>query len=442
MVKPPRALLLVALLASACSDSPAGSGKPPIARLQLPSTLVVGQLLVFDGSRSEDPEGTLLRFRWSFGDGSGVEETGGSVTRHVYDRPGDFVVCLEVVDVADMRSEACATAQVRRAGDGGVPELGPDLLSPDAGHDAGVDGPPDAQPDVTPDASPDLALDAPQDGPKDLQSDQQDAGDAAVDLAADVGGDVGDLGDALVPDQTVDQAADLPPDLSSDLPPPDLGPPDVGADLDPLACLSTVAGGSGAAGYQLSTPTPCPIDISGMGSKLGLINDDQGLLSFLPFSFSFFGGNQIAVGVSSNGFLQFPAATLDLLVATPTMLPNAASPNAVIAALWDDLAPRGSTSDVYVATLRQAPQRVFVVQWDEWTFKGEGANYRLRFSVRLYEGSNVVELSYLTLDGGARAQGSGAAVGLENGDGTVGLQHAFKQAVLTAGTTLRFVPQP
>ncbi len=56
---------------------------------------LVGEPVVFDASRSRDPDGSILTYRWDFGDGTGSERL---VTDHVYHQPGTYRVSLEVMD--------------------------------------------------------------------------------------------------------------------------------------------------------------------------------------------------------------------------------------------------------------------------------------------------------------------------------------------------------
>jgi 6-phosphogluconolactonase (cycloisomerase 2 family) len=57
----------------------------------------VGRVTRFDASASFDPDGQVVEYRWSFGDGT-VLRDGGSEPSHVYRRPGAFRVTLLVTD--------------------------------------------------------------------------------------------------------------------------------------------------------------------------------------------------------------------------------------------------------------------------------------------------------------------------------------------------------
>jgi hypothetical protein len=70
---------------------------PPIADASAgaPYEGLVGENIVFNGSRSHDPDGTIIRYTWNFGDGT----TGsGKTVTHAYNTKGTFTVVLSVQD--------------------------------------------------------------------------------------------------------------------------------------------------------------------------------------------------------------------------------------------------------------------------------------------------------------------------------------------------------
>lgn len=74
------------------TDAP---NQPPIAKARGPYTGVVGQPVEFDGGESRDPDGTIGRYEWQFGDG---HDGGGATPSHTYQRAGVFTVVLTVFD--------------------------------------------------------------------------------------------------------------------------------------------------------------------------------------------------------------------------------------------------------------------------------------------------------------------------------------------------------
>ncbi|GAA0911188.1 hypothetical protein GCM10009558_112040 [Virgisporangium aurantiacum] len=62
--------------------------------------------MTVDASGSTDPDGTVARYRWDFGDGTTLTTAGPRAT-HVYPRAGTFRVTLVVTD-----NEGCSTTLV------------------------------------------------------------------------------------------------------------------------------------------------------------------------------------------------------------------------------------------------------------------------------------------------------------------------------------------
>jgi parallel beta-helix repeat protein len=72
------------------------TNKKPIADPGGPYTAKIGQMITFDGSRSFDPDGRIIFYRWNFGDGS--SEILDKLPQHSYSNPGSYTVTLTVVD--------------------------------------------------------------------------------------------------------------------------------------------------------------------------------------------------------------------------------------------------------------------------------------------------------------------------------------------------------
>lgn len=75
------------------------ANRPPKAAFDYPLTVPQpGEAIMFDASRSTDPDGEIVRYEWDFGDGSGDVTTDLPTTSHSYDEPGTYVVSLRVTD--------------------------------------------------------------------------------------------------------------------------------------------------------------------------------------------------------------------------------------------------------------------------------------------------------------------------------------------------------
>ena len=203
------------------------------------------------------------------------------------------------------------------------------------------------------------------------------------------------------------------------------------------------AGGPDAFGYTFvdSDETGGPVynfeDISGMGTALGLGDDEGSGAIDLPFSFPFYGESYDEAYVNSNGWISFVdpgAASSGVASRTNTMLPDPAVPNALIAVLWDDLIPAGDgVSDVFVQDMADGR---FIVQWNEVPRFFQPAP--LTFQAILTSSGQIL-LQYETID----LTGVTATAGIENADGTDGLEASFNEEdYLQDGLAIRFGNTP
>ena len=74
-----------------------------------PYSGVNGSLVQFNGSGSNDSNGTIVSSQWNFGDGSTAQ---GLVPGHVYSSPGNYTVTLTVTDNEGLSSTATTTASI------------------------------------------------------------------------------------------------------------------------------------------------------------------------------------------------------------------------------------------------------------------------------------------------------------------------------------------
>lgn len=103
------------------------TNRMPTATFTGPSRGLPGEALAFDGSASADPDGTIVAWRWTFGDGGTATGANASYT---YTTEGSFTVTLEVEDdEGDLgrasRSVVIGTMTTNRAP---IAEAGPNLM--------------------------------------------------------------------------------------------------------------------------------------------------------------------------------------------------------------------------------------------------------------------------------------------------------------------------
>ena len=172
-----------------------------------------------------------------------------------------------------------------------------------------------------------------------------------------------------------------------------------------------------------------------------LTGDDASTGVVLPFSFPFMGSSFGTVYVSTNGSLNFLAANSDFI---NTSLPSGSAPNDAIYPFWDDLVVDASAS-VRTAIGGVAPNRFFVIEWLNVTFTAPDSGRRLDFEAVLFESGGRIVLNYrdiATNTSFERERGLSATVGIENLEGTAGIQRSFNQPFLDNGYAIEFAPVP
>ncbi len=79
------------------------SNKVPVADFSVsPQTPMAGEEIIFDGSISYDPDGTIVSYYWSYTVGSSfpifIANGNEPICRHAFDNPGNYLVSLKVTD--------------------------------------------------------------------------------------------------------------------------------------------------------------------------------------------------------------------------------------------------------------------------------------------------------------------------------------------------------
>jgi hypothetical protein len=163
--------------------------------------------------------------------------------------------------------------------------------------------------------------------------------------------------------------------------------------------------------------TTSPLSFVNACTQLGAVTmlrsvDDETASVMLPFSFRFHGVPVAATWVSSNGLVGFGSPT-STFSNECTFNPQAdPAPNSILA-FWDDLLTR--TGGVCIATLGAAPNRQFVVTWDDALILASPSTTDLTFSVILNEGTDIIDVLYGTMSGaGGLSAGASASIGLSN----------------------------
>ncbi|GMU83659.1 MAG: hypothetical protein AMXMBFR47_35290 [Planctomycetota bacterium] len=170
----------------------------------------------------------------------------------------------------------------------------------------------------------------------------------------------------------------------------------------------------GTASYVATTCNEPLEDISSTGTDSGIQCDDCGVVVNLPFTFNFFGVGYTSVGIASNGYLNFGGGIITDFSNDP--IPSTFTPNNIVCPFWDDFNLNLLTTDAIYYEARTSPDR-FIVQWNGVRHFG-AATGENTFQAILYS-SGDIDFRYGAMDTTFVNTGT---IGVENGDGTVGLQ--------------------
>jgi hypothetical protein len=181
------------------------------------------------------------------------------------------------------------------------------------------------------------------------------------------------------------------------------------------------------------TITPGGLDINNHG------NDVVTTGIALGFDFNFYGETFSYVNLCSNGFLQFNSADVQFTPSTlPTQTNYASEPiGSAIFAFWDDLETNGSILNpgIYTQTVGAPGYQIFTA---EWRVNYVGAPQTLNFQIRLYEGTNKIEIVY----GAMSSIGDTVTIGIQKAyNNAVSFnQYQYSTSVPTAGTMITYTP--
>jgi PKD repeat protein len=104
--------------ATIASGGGGGTNLPPVSRPGGPYSGTVGTPITFDGSMSSDPDGTIVSYAWSFGDGGSAS---GAIVQHTYAAAGSYTAVLTVTDNLGAQASASTAVTVTGAGGGSQP---------------------------------------------------------------------------------------------------------------------------------------------------------------------------------------------------------------------------------------------------------------------------------------------------------------------------------
>ena len=170
-----------------------------------------------------------------------------------------------------------------------------------------------------------------------------------------------------------------------------------------------------------------------------LYADDGFLALDLPFPITFYGVDYSAVNVVTNGFLHFGADPLPFF---QNLCLTEEGPLADLGAaalpLWDDLDVRFS-GFIETELVGEAPDRIFVIEWDDVPRFGGDPEDTVTFEVQLREESNDLLFLYEDPDFVEFPGGGSATIGLHSTALGTALQFSCDRSAVGPFDSLRLV---
>ncbi len=168
------------------------------------------------------------------------------------------------------------------------------------------------------------------------------------------------------------------------------------------------------------------------------LGDDDYVEVPLPFSFAFYGVAYNSIFIGSNGFASFGSGYTTYSNGT---IPSTSTPNNALYVFWDDMRPP-SGGHIDTATYTIGGQKVFVIEWDSIPHYSNIGTYT--FEIQLYEAGDSMAFLYNSVVGYSTDYDSAASatIGIENDNGTDGLQYSYNTKSVGDGDVILFYRLP
>ncbi|HEY3294477.1 MAG TPA: S8 family serine peptidase [bacterium] len=154
----------------------------------------------------------------------------------------------------------------------------------------------------------------------------------------------------------------------------------------------------------------------------------------LPFTFRYYGQDYTTASVGADGYVAFGSTTGWDSVYVNRDIPNARVPNNMICVFWDDLNPAPAPGDGDYATYYDAANSRFIIEFHYVSHYTPNTNH-VTAQLILYPqtahptvtGDNEFQIQYQAVDYSDNnpVADADATIGIENGDGTQGIQVVF-----------------
>jgi len=188
-------------------------------------------------------------------------------------------------------------------------------------------------------------------------------------------------------------------------------------------------GGPDAFGYQWidsdepGGPTYQWADIIGRGTDLFMSDDENQGPFDLGFDFSYYGNLYNTINICSNGWVSF--TSFDITYSNGP-LPDPFAPSNLVAPFWDDMNPLDGGQISFFSNADSA-----VISWIDIPHFGGGGPYTYQVIILR---SGLISFNYDVINFPETEQ----TIGIQNVDGSIGLQVAYDQSYVHSGLSVLF----
>ena len=176
------------------------------------------------------------------------------------------------------------------------------------------------------------------------------------------------------------------------------------------------------------------VDITGVGTPVTTWSgstDDGSFSTTLPWSFPFYGNSYTNFFFTTNGWLGFNSPSTEY---TNVAIPNATEPNNAIYAWWDDLQAVGTSGNGTVYYYNDVANSQYIVQYNNVRHLSATGD-TLKFEAILKpNGEILLQYNHMLSPSNLTT----ATIGIENANGSVGLQTVFNAAYMHDNLAIRF----
>jgi len=175
-------------------------------------------------------------------------------------------------------------------------------------------------------------------------------------------------------------------------------------------------------------PTYNWVDISTLGISITLSDDDNDGPHALGFNFEYYGNTFNSVNIGSNGFASFSSTSTAY---SNGSIPDSAEPNNLLALFWDDLNPSTGGNVYYYQDTNR-----FIIEYNNVPRYTSGTGNITAQIIINQDGTIIYQYAAIP------TELTSCTIGIENSDGSIGLEVVQDAAYLEANMAILFSQAP